>query len=167
MVQLACCSILTSSEWMGWSSVHAFLSLTNVHLSQVHGTSVDILPRCTGCRGRMDEGVRITIPYERFHEEVYTFLQVPFLLHNVCGAVVETIYCNPLHVCWMVRTKVQVHLTVRVCQFTVYSNVNFTICILWYQHMDGLLHMHHLRSIRPTTKFNKDLEDGESLPYPL
>ena len=76
-----------------------------------------ILPVIPGCRGRTDEGARITVPLESFHEVVLLFLQVLSLL------VVKTLpYRTPFHMCWMVRPKVQV--SVCIClQYTVISSL--------------------------------------------
>ena len=54
------------------------------------------------------EEERPFILHEGFHEVVLLFLQVLSLL---CDApwqcvVVKTLYCIPLHTCWMVRPKV-------------------------------------------------------------
>ena len=75
----------------------------------------------------MDDGVRITIPTGNFHEVVLLFLQVPSLLRNAPGAVIKTPYCTSLHMCWMVRPKVQV--PVRVFLFTIYSDIKYTILL--------------------------------------
>ena len=64
-----------------------------------------VLPRSPGCRGRRDEGVRITITHESFHE-VVLLLQVLSLLGSAPGMVVKSPGCTPLHICWMVRPKV-------------------------------------------------------------
>ena len=74
----------------------------------------------------MEEGARITIPHETFHE-VVLLLQVLSLLRNAPGAVVKTPYGTPLHMCWMVRPKVQVPVCVLL--FPAYSNVKFTILL--------------------------------------
>ena len=48
-----------------------------------------VLPRCPSCRDKMDEGARITVPHESFHEVVLLFLQVLSLLRNASGVVVK------------------------------------------------------------------------------
>ena len=63
-------------------------------------------------------------------EVVLLFLEVLSLLSNAPGTVVKTPYHTFLHVCWMVRPKVQV--PVHVCLFAVYSDVKFTIRLPCY-----------------------------------
>ena len=50
-----------------------------------------LLPLGVGCGGRTDEGARITIPDESFHE-VVLLLQVLSLLRNAAGMVIKTPY---------------------------------------------------------------------------
>ena len=77
-----------------------------------------MLPQRLGSRGRTDEGTRITIPHEGFHEVVLLLPEALSLLHDAPGTVVKTPYRTPLHMCWMVR-----QVPVRVRLFTVHSNV--------------------------------------------
>ena len=93
--------------------------LTNAsYIREVDSLSSSLFPLCSP-GGLAAEVERMK---ERgFHEVVLLFPQVLFLLRNAPGAVVKTPYCTPLHICWIVRPKVQV--SVRVCMFTVYSNV--------------------------------------------
>ena len=71
-------------------------------------------PLRLGCRGRTDEGARITIPNESFHKEVLLLPQVLSLMRNAPGAVIKTLYCTLLHTCRMVRPKVQVPVCLRL-----------------------------------------------------
>ena len=89
-----------------------------------------VLPWRLGSRGRTDKGTRITIPHEGFHEVVLLIPEVSPLLRYAPGAVVKTPYRTPLHMCWMMRPKVQVPVRVRL--FTVYSDVKFTIFLPCY-----------------------------------
>ena len=91
-------------------------------------------PRSPGCRGRMDEGVRTTIPHKGIHEMVLLILQVLSLLYNGPGTVIKTPYRAPLYLCWMVRPKVQVHLSVCIClRYTVMSSYHLHSLLSWYQ----------------------------------
>ena len=84
-----------------------------------------VLPRRPGCRGRADEGARITIPHESFHEVVLHFFQVLSLL---CDARHRYTLPYPLHMCSIVRPKVEVPFC--GCLIQVYSDVKFTIFFL-------------------------------------
>ena len=81
-------------------------------------------------RGRTDEVMRITIPHEGFHEVVLLLPEVLSLLCKASGMVVKTPYRILLHMCWMMRSKVQVPVHVR--PLTVYSNAKFTILLPCY-----------------------------------
>ena len=103
-----------------------------------------LLPRRPGYTGRTDEGARITIPNESFHEVVLLFLQILPLLCNAPSTVVETPYRTLLYMCWMVRPKVQLHTCPCV---SVYNNVKFTVFFPCYPcikegERPTLLHLH-------------------------
>ena len=59
-----------------------------------------VLPQRLGNRGRTDDGTRITIPLESFHEVVFLLLEVLSLLRDASGVVIKTPYCTSLHMCW-------------------------------------------------------------------
>ena len=76
----------------------------------------------------------MTVFHKSFNEGVLLLLQVPSLPRYAPAMVVETPYHTPLHMCWKVRSKVQVPVCVHLS--TVYSDVKFTILHImlpWYQ----------------------------------
>ena len=95
-----------------------------------------VLYQRLGCRGKIDEEARITIPHESFHELVL-FLQALSLLRNTPGTVVKT----PYHI---LIPEMQVPVSVRL--FKVYSNVELTILPSYIRIKEGerptLLHLH-------------------------
>ena len=168
MVWLACCSILVSSQHMGWSSiqnvwlwqlsvslclcfqvcfrVNVYMCNVDVHVHLSAGAiyfvddvclllcEVDsgqplllfpiVLPQWPGCRGKMDEGARITFPHKVFMR--WSSYSSRFCtccaMHLVRWQRHLTI---PLFMCRMVRPKVLVPVGVSLYSIQRYQGYQY------------------------------------------